>query len=270
MNLPAHRADLTPVSPADDGRVVGFAYDTLPADDARELRAVTDRMRDRVKANEIENGRDLLAVKDRLAGTVGAFGAWLHAEFGMSERTAQNYMATAREFGDHPLVVAVLPPGTFYKLAAPSTPETIRQDVIRRIEEGERPEPAKILSTISEAKQADRDRRDAERKAQAQSDRRGRQGRLSPEAQAEWDQKEAQRQKRRDSKSAKDNAKAEAERKSIENAAEEVALTIADRLSAEDLAGVLASSEGHWVWSKVRDVLMTLSKQPTERKAAAA
>lgn len=256
MNLPAQRADLAPVSPADDSRVVGFAYETLSADDARELQTVTARMRERMQANMIEDGRDLIRVKERLAGTVGAFGAWLQGEFGMSERTAQNYMSAARVFGDHAAVVAVLPPGTVYKLAAPSTPETVRADVVRQIEEGKRPEPAAILETIVMAKRAESERRETERKAKVQSNRRGRQGKLSPEAQVEWDRKQANKDKANKRQDAKNQVRIQR----IEAAADEIAGLIAERLG-DDLAGVMASSEEHGVWHSVRDRLKAISAQ---------
>lgn len=265
MNLPANRADLTPASPDDDARVVGFAYDTLPDDDARELRAVTERMRERAKVSEIENGRDLLAVKDRLAGTVGAFGAWLNAEFGMSERTAQNYMLAARQFGDHPAVVAVLPPGVVYALAAPSTPETIRQDVIRRIEDGERPKPETIRETITAAKRAKRERKEADRKAAELA-------KLTPEERADLDRKAKRGRKSREQREAEYERRAaeqRAESERMDNAAEEIAGLIAERLG-DDLAGVLASSEAWGVWSRVRDRLRARAIELSEQRLAAA
>lgn len=264
MNLPAHRADLTPVSLADDGRVVGFAYETLPADDARELQTVTTRMRERMQADAIENGRDLLAVKDRLAGTVGAFGAWLHAEFRMSERTAQNYMAAAREFGDHPAVVAVLPPGTVYALAAPSTPETIRQDVIRRVEEGERPEPAAIRETITAAKRAKQQAQEAERKAAQLA-------KLTPEQRADLERKAKRSRRSREQREAEE-ARQRAERKATREQGDRKADIVAEAIAAalgEDLNAMLASCDDWTVWSKVWDKLKAISAQPPAPATAA-
>ena len=262
MNLPAHRADLASVSLADDGRVVGLAYEALPADDARELRAVAARMRERMQADLIENGRDLIRVKERLARTAGAFGAWLQGEFGMSERTAQNYMSAAREFGDHAAVVAVLPPGTVYALAAPSTPETIRQDVIRQVKEGKRPEPAAIRETITAAK---RERQEAERKAAQLA-------KLDPEQRADQERKAKRSRQSREQRQAQQERqaaerRAEDERK--DNAAVEIAGLIGERLG-DDLAGVLASSEEWGVWSRVRDRLKSISRQPARPETTAA
>lgn len=57
------------------------------------------RIRERVKKTVediIEIGTDLLAVKETLEH--GHFGPWLKAEFGWSERTAQNFMSVAERF----------------------------------------------------------------------------------------------------------------------------------------------------------------------------
>jgi hypothetical protein len=68
---------------------------------------------------------------------------WLEAEFdsklGLAERTAQNFMNVASMFGksetvsDLPVSISVL-----YLLAAPSTPDEARQEVLALVESGER------------------------------------------------------------------------------------------------------------------------------------
>src|SRR5262249_20975723 len=72
--------------------VVGFNYDLLEAKVAERVRSSADRIRERVRKTVediIEVGRDLLAAKEALEH--GQFGPWLKAEFGWSERTAQNF-----------------------------------------------------------------------------------------------------------------------------------------------------------------------------------
>ena len=59
--------------------------------------ASADRIRERVKKTVediIDVGNDLLAVKEALPH--GQFGPWLKAEFGWSERSAQNFMSRGR------------------------------------------------------------------------------------------------------------------------------------------------------------------------------
>jgi hypothetical protein len=66
----------------------------------------------------------------------GQFTDWLNAEFDMSERTAENYMSVARKFASKSELISDLPPSLLYKLAAPSTPETIVTKVIEDIKAG--------------------------------------------------------------------------------------------------------------------------------------
>src|SRR4051812_12481771 len=65
-----------------------------------------DRGRRRTEAM-LEIGRDLLEMKELLGH--GQFLAWLHAEFGRIDRTAENYMQAARCFGDKPEIISHLP-----------------------------------------------------------------------------------------------------------------------------------------------------------------
>ncbi|MDD3827414.1 MAG: DNA N-6-adenine-methyltransferase [Anaerolineae bacterium] len=85
----------------------------------------------------IEIGQKLVEVKVRLGH--GLFGAWLHAEFEWSERTAQRYMSVAQAFkSDTVSVLANAEAKALYLLAAPSTPEIVREDAVQRAEAGER------------------------------------------------------------------------------------------------------------------------------------
>src|SRR3954447_14910586 len=93
--------------------VVAFDYDTLAPEIAAEARAAPGRINERIRAYQgaiIEAGRDLLAIKERLEH--GSFLAWIEAEFGMTGRTAQNYMMAASVFGDKCETVSYLPPTT--------------------------------------------------------------------------------------------------------------------------------------------------------------
>lgn len=85
----------------------------------------------------IEIGQKLVEVKARLEH--GLFGAWLQAEFEWSERTAQRYMSVAQAFkSDTVSVLTNAEARALYLLAAPSTPESVREEAVRRAETGER------------------------------------------------------------------------------------------------------------------------------------
>jgi hypothetical protein len=125
-------------------------------DTANKVRAAAERIR-RLLHNEvdviIEVGTELCAAKDLVRH--GHFEAWLLAEFGMSARTARNYMRAAEAFGGKSATVADLQPTTLYLLAAPSTPSMVRDEVIKKIDAGERLGDHAIKVMVAEAKRVD-------------------------------------------------------------------------------------------------------------------
>lgn len=115
----------------------GFDYGAVPADvaaEAREVAALVRQAHARTVETIIAMGRELLRVKGRLDH--GQFGRWLDAEFGAGARTAQNYMTAAERFAGKSETVSYLPTATVYQLAAPSTPERVRQEVVSLAEAG--------------------------------------------------------------------------------------------------------------------------------------
>jgi len=132
-----------------------FDYGALAPDDAAKLREVAESIRNhgrRIGRSIIAVGELLLAVKQGLPH--GGFGAWLQAEFAWNERTAQRYMQAAEAFGSKTDTVSELPPTTIYQLSASSTPEQIRREVVRRLEQGERLSGDEIKSMVRRAKAA--------------------------------------------------------------------------------------------------------------------
>ena len=83
----------------------------------------------------IEVGRELIEQK-RLLGH-GNFLPWIEAEFGMSGVSASRFMNVAEQFGSKSFTVKDLPPTALYALAAPSTPEPVRAEVLERAASGE-------------------------------------------------------------------------------------------------------------------------------------
>ncbi len=143
----------------------GFDYASLSPDLAEDARAVAQRVRAahvRTMQAILEMGRELSSLKSRLGH--GRFGRWLAAEFGAVARTAQNYMLAAERFGDNSEIISLLPPATVYALAAPSTPEPVRAEVVRRLSQGERLNPAEVGALVR-AGRSQRQRLGAARKA---------------------------------------------------------------------------------------------------------
>ena len=127
-----------------------FDYSTLDSAIAAEARTMADRIRTRIESSHLDTGRDLLTIKAKLDH--GQFGKWLNAEFNMSERTAQNLMGLAEYANDKPATVADLPTTAVYKLAAPSTPKVIQEEIEQRVVKGERPSTREIEDRIAKAK----------------------------------------------------------------------------------------------------------------------
>lgn len=117
---------------------VQFAYGELSPEVSGKVRAATERIKlrmHRTAEDIVAIGRDLIAAKAALPH--GRFGDWLAIEFGMSASTATKFMQVAEMLGGKNVTVTDLTTRALYELAAPSTPEPIRQEVIARAEAGE-------------------------------------------------------------------------------------------------------------------------------------
>lgn len=73
-------------------------------------------------------GTALLAAKERLEH--GQFVAWIEDECGLGYRSALNFMRAAERFGGKSEMVAHLPKGLVYELAAPAMPDMIVELVL--------------------------------------------------------------------------------------------------------------------------------------------
>lgn len=184
--------------------VFGFDYSGVSAAVAKEAEDTAERIRNRHRASIIDTGIDLCAIKDKLAH--GKFGNWLSYHFGMSERTAQNYMNAAIAFASVPKVIDVLPPSTVYKLAAKGAPEEFRKSVMEEIVRGVTPDHKEIEARIASAKSVERQKleeeratRKEEREWQKHEQAMRKAGKSDDEVQAErkrWDTKKAQKERR--------------------------------------------------------------------------
>ncbi len=133
--------------------VLGFDYSPLEAQVAERLRASAETIRQQVRNTlecAIKIGQELLAVKEALAH--GQFLPWLKAEFGWSERTAQNFMSVAERFKS--AIIADLPiqPTAAYLLAAPAVPDQAREVAIEKAKAGEQITVAAAKEIVAEAK----------------------------------------------------------------------------------------------------------------------
>jgi hypothetical protein len=165
-------SELSPDKRSNDGTAATFSlvpstfdYAALASEVTTMLQKLAVAIRARGAETIIAIGFDLIQAKTALGH--GKFGAWLDAEFGWSERTAQNYMRAAEVFGVKSETVAVLPPTVVYRLAAPSTPPAVREQIIVRVEAGERPPTAEIIDLVQRARQEAQIKRVSLRKRKA-------------------------------------------------------------------------------------------------------
>lgn len=130
-----------------------FDYAALPAECATEVRTVADRIRTRTALAIIENGRDLIRVRD-MPEMRRQFVGWLDAEFGMSRATAYRMMEAAENLGEKFLNLRNFSPSVLYAIAAPSTPEPVRVEVETRATAGEKITVAEVERLKREARAA--------------------------------------------------------------------------------------------------------------------
>jgi hypothetical protein len=112
-------------------------------------------------ADIVEIGHDLLAAKEHLAHR--QFLNWVEAEAGIMPRTAQNYMRLAR-LCDKNENFSFLPPSTVYALAV--APASVIEAVSATVEQGEIVRGSAVKDMIADAKDASREVKHAEAKAQ--------------------------------------------------------------------------------------------------------
>ncbi|WP_116654437.1 DUF3102 domain-containing protein [Pelagibacterium sediminicola] len=153
-----------------------FDYANMPVETATEVRAAAERIRVRMKRTAediIAIGLDLIEVKSRLSH--GAFLPWIEAEFGMTDRTAARFMQVAEVYGNKFDIMSNLTPTVLYELAAPSTPEPVRQIVEAKAEANEsvtveevKRLKREIADKEAEAKRAEQDAIRAKREAEAE------------------------------------------------------------------------------------------------------
>ncbi len=138
--------------------VNGFDY-ALVGDAADKVRSSAEKIRRMVQKtieDIIEVGNEFLAVKEALPH--GQFGPWLRAEFGWTDRTAQNFMAVAEAFGPKTEMISdlTIQPTAAYLLAAPSAPGEALQQAIERAEAGEEITSAVAKKILAEARKKGR------------------------------------------------------------------------------------------------------------------
>jgi hypothetical protein len=126
--------------------MVPFDYSALQPAVASRAQAAAERIRTRMRDSFIEVGTELIAVKEGLDRR--QFLGWLRAEFGVSERSADNYMGAARLAKDRIANFANAQPSVLYMLAAPRVPEQVRDQLLTAVDNGEHLTVKKVKEAI--------------------------------------------------------------------------------------------------------------------------
>ena len=115
-----------------------FDYSTLDAETLDFVREQTGEIRllmKRTAQDIITIGQKLIEIKKRLGH--GQYRKWIETEFNWSKSTANSFENVAKRFGNVQ-ILDVFSLSVLYELAAPSTPESARQEAIARAEAGEK------------------------------------------------------------------------------------------------------------------------------------
>ena len=133
-----------------------YDYSLIPEADRSQVQsAAIDIVRNYINAHEsrIEIGKRLIEIKDVLE--YGQFGEWCETEFQMSQRSAQRMMQVAEAFDGKYDTVSLLTDSALYLLAAPSTPEEAREEVIEQAKAtGHSPTQTEVKAVIDSHKPA--------------------------------------------------------------------------------------------------------------------
>jgi hypothetical protein len=131
-----------------------YDYSLIPAERRTAVQAAAVeivRAGRQAQENLLSVGQRLIEVKDMLDH--GQFSDWCATEFDMSQRTAQRMMQVAEVFAGKNDKLSFLSDSAMYLLAAPSTPEAARVQVIEEAEStGQKPTVARVQEVISQHK----------------------------------------------------------------------------------------------------------------------
>jgi hypothetical protein len=147
-----------------------FDYASLDEDTRIFVKVKAEAIQSRLKRTAediIAIGQDLIAVKGRLEH--GEFLPWIRSEFEMNYKSAERFIDVANKFGEHSKLdnLSNLSASVLYLLAAPSTPETIVQEVLSG--DIKATEDQSLLEAVKEAKRAAVDAVKAKRKAEQEA-----------------------------------------------------------------------------------------------------
>ena len=136
--------------------VTRFGYEFLSPQKRTIVQQCTGEIKERLRrtARDVwEVGKKLVEVRSQLEH--GQFESWLSAEFGWSRRTAYNFINVYKAFSDSSNFAQLdIAASALYKLAAPSTPKSVRQEILDKAQKGEKITNKQINQVLTVARQS--------------------------------------------------------------------------------------------------------------------
>ncbi|MBD2252787.1 DUF3102 domain-containing protein [Nostoc parmelioides] len=130
--------------------VTSFDYSILSPEQRSLVEQRTSEIREQLRrtAQDIwEIGQSLAEVRAQLKH--GQFETWLKAEFGWSRRTAYNFINVYETFGNRANLAQIdIATSALYLLAAPSTPQNLREQYIEEAKAGKRITHKELVQNI--------------------------------------------------------------------------------------------------------------------------
>jgi hypothetical protein len=145
---PMRGSTMNPISTPDSKHQ--FSYKSVDSELANRLKKSANRIRGLMRRSLAEIGQELAAVKSKLDH--GSWGPWLSHEFALSAKTAERYIRASEMLTKHN-ITGDIADTAIYVLAAPSTPVASRENILGRIQGGEKLTVRQIASEIAKAKQ---------------------------------------------------------------------------------------------------------------------
>lgn len=139
---------LTPEQQVFDYTLLSFKTKVIVQEHANEIKSLMRRT-----AQDIINiGQKLIEAKEQLGH--GHFEVWLRAELNWGQWTARKFMQVTRQFKTVNFTALSIDASALYLLAAPSTPEMVRQEALERAGQGEAMTHAKVKAIASRYKES--------------------------------------------------------------------------------------------------------------------
>ena len=151
----SHKPQSRPIEESLALKEQGFDYTSLDTKSRVVVQECANEIRNlirRTAQDVIDIGQKLIEAKEQLGH--GQFEDWLRTEFNWGQWTARKFMQVARQFKSVNFTDLSIDTSALYLLAAPSTPEMVRQEALERARQGEAITNSKVKTIASQYKKS--------------------------------------------------------------------------------------------------------------------